>query len=88
MEKKREIGKTLLSTNNNLTRREQCVLVEIAKGYSTKEIAARLFISENTIESHRQNIFAKLKAHNMADMVIKAIVAGYIEAHKIAGKDS
>ena len=74
--------------NNELTHRETKVLVEIAKGYSTKEIASRLFVSENTIETHRQHIFAKLKAHNMADMVIKAIVAGYIEADKIAEKDS
>lgn len=75
----------LLAHNDLLTKREQEVLVAIAKGYSTKEISTRFFISENTVETHRQNIFLKLKAHNMADLVIKAIAAGYINPQEIAG---
>ena len=70
--------------NNILTRREIDVLQEIASGYSTKEIAAHLFISENTVESHRQNLFSKLKAHNMAELIIKAIAAGYIDPKEIS----
>lgn len=69
--------------NNLLTRREQEVLMQIAKGLSTKEMSNALFISENTIETHRQNIFSKLKAHNMAELIIKAIAAGYIDPKSI-----
>ena len=73
----------ILAHNTLLTRREQEVLMQIAKGLSTKEMSATLFISENTIETHRQNIFAKLKAHNMAELIIKAIAAGYIDPKSI-----
>ncbi|MBP3214148.1 MAG: response regulator transcription factor [Bacteroidaceae bacterium] len=66
------------------SRREQEVLREIARGLSTKEIAARLYISENTVETHRQSLFAKLQAHNMADLMVKAIAQGYINPHDIA----
>ncbi len=67
-----------------LTKREQEILAAIAKGYSTKEISTRFYISENTVETHRQNIFSKLKAHNMAELVVKAIAAGYINPQEIA----
>lgn len=70
-------------SHNVLTAREMEVLNEIAKGYPTKSIAARLFISENTVESHRQALFTKLKAHNMADLIVKAIAAGYIDPDEI-----
>lgn len=65
------------------TDRELEVLVHIAKGYSTKEIAVRLFISENTVENHRKSLFRKLKANNMADLIIKSIAAGYINPEEI-----
>ena len=55
----------------------------IAKGYSTKEIAVKLFISENTVENHRKSLFRKLKASNMADLIVKSIAAGYINPDEI-----
>lgn len=73
----------ILTQNTLLTRREQEVLIQIAKGLSTKEMSSALFISENTVETHRQNIFSKLKAHNMAELIIKAIAAGYIDPKSI-----
>lgn len=66
-----------------ISNRELEVLVQIAKGYSTKEIATNLFISENTVENHRKNLFHKLQAHNMADLIIKTIAAGYINPEEI-----
>lgn len=38
---------------------------------------------ENTVETHRQNMFSKLKAHNMADLIVKAISCGYINPKNI-----
>lgn len=70
--------------NQMVTDRELEVLVSIAKGYSTKEIATNLFISENTVENHRKSLFRKLQAHNMADLIIKAIANGYINPEEIA----
>lgn len=63
--------------------RELDVLACIAKGYSTKEIAVKLFISENTVENHRKSLFRKLKASNMADLIVKSIAAGYINPEVI-----
>jgi DNA-binding NarL/FixJ family response regulator len=51
----------------NLTPSEIKILRLISQGLSTKEIAAKLFISERTIEKHRSNMIAKLqlgKKHN------------------------
>ena len=45
---------------HGLSPRELEVLKLVAEGRSNKEIAARLFISENTVARHLQNIFAKL----------------------------
>ena len=66
------------------TQREQQVLEAIAKGYSTKEIGESLYISENTVENHRKSLFRKFQAHNMADLIIKAIAGGYIDPQEIA----
>jgi DNA-binding NarL/FixJ family response regulator len=53
-----------------LTRREKEVLKCIAEGLTAPEIAEKLFVSQLTIESHRRNVMAKLKAKNTA-MLIK-----------------
>jgi len=43
-----------------LTEREHEILVLLANGVANKQMAARLFVSENTIKFHLKNIFAKL----------------------------
>ena len=50
---------------------------------TSKEIAEYLFISENTVEAHRKNLFFKLKARNIADLIVKAISRGYINPSEI-----
>ena len=72
--------------NDVLTRREIEVVRAIADGYSTKEIARQLFISENTVESHRQNIAEKLGSRNVAELIVKAIAAGYISPEMLEKK--
>lgn len=62
--------------------REQEVLYLISAGKTTKEIAAELFVSENTVEAHRKSLFQKLNAINVADLVIKAVEKGYIKTKK------
>ena len=59
-----------------LTPQEQKVLQLIAEGRSTKEIAALLGRSSNTIHVHRNRLMAKLKIHKQADLVRYAVKAG------------
>jgi DNA-binding NarL/FixJ family response regulator len=59
-----------------LTAREHEVLKMIAGGMTTKEIAARLFISIPTVETHRANLMGKTGARNVAGLVRFAIDAG------------
>ncbi len=55
--------KTILST------REVEVLGLVSKGFASKEIADRLFLSVNTVNNHRQNILEKVKASNTSEAV-------------------
>jgi DNA-binding NarL/FixJ family response regulator len=59
--------------NGKLTEREQEVLAEIVKGFTTKQIAEKLFISHRTVETHRVNLMKKLDVHNIAELVKIAI---------------
>lgn len=52
-----------------LTDRELDVLRLIAKEYSNKEIADKLFISERTVETHRKNIFRKTKTSSLVGLI-------------------
>ena len=59
-----------------LTPREREILKLIAEGMTTKEVAARLFISVPTVETHRANLMAKTGARNVAGLVRFAMHAG------------
>ncbi|MDZ7722672.1 MAG: response regulator transcription factor [candidate division KSB1 bacterium] len=61
-----------------LTEREREVLQLIAEGGNTKEIAAKLYVSVKTIETHRQNLMNKLKIYNIPDLVKYAIREGLV----------
>jgi DNA-binding NarL/FixJ family response regulator len=63
-------------TTVRLTAREREVLKNIAAGLTTKEIAARLFISIPTVETHRANLMAKTGGRNVAGLVRFAMDAG------------
>ena len=49
-----------------LTRREREILCHISRGLTNKQISAKLFISESTVKTHRNNIIKKLKIKNSA----------------------
>lgn len=48
-----------------ITRREKEVLSLIAQGYTTLQIADKLFVSGHTVESHRKNLMEKFNAKSM-----------------------
>lgn len=59
--------------------RELEVLYQISQGKTSREIAAAMFVTENTVEAHRKALFTKLGAVNVADLIVKAIEKGYIK---------
>lgn len=61
-----------------LTLREKEILIAIAKGGSSKEIAANLYISKRTVDVHRRNILNKLELRSAADLTRYAIQKGYL----------
>ncbi|MDT6986125.1 response regulator [Streptomyces lusitanus] len=62
-----------------LTRREQEVLVLIAKGLSNAEIAEHLVISLPTVKTHVSRLLSKLNARDRAQLVIVAYESGIAE---------
>lgn len=62
-----------------LSEREKEVIVALVQGMSNKEIAEHLFISVNTVLTHRRNIARKLQIHSPAGLTIYAIVNKLID---------
>ena len=62
---------TMKKTDAKLTTRENEVLSLLAKGLNRDEIAAKLFISPETVKMHVKNIYRKINAKNKVDALIK-----------------
>jgi DNA-binding NarL/FixJ family response regulator len=56
-----------------LTKREKEVLKLIVDGLSNTEIGKQLFISIDTVDTHRKNLYAKLNVKNIAGLIRYAI---------------
>lgn len=52
-----------------LSRREQEIAQLVSEGLTTKQIAERAFISENTVKQHLKRVFAKTDVRNRAELV-------------------
>ena len=61
-----------------ITPREMEMLEALAAGHSNREIAERLFISENTVKTHTSRLFEKLQAQRRTQAVQRAKEAGLI----------
>lgn len=66
-------GKPNLHMKEPLTRREMEILKLICNGFSSKDISEKLFISINTVETHRKRILLKLNAKNSVGIVKYAL---------------
>ena len=72
-----------VDATDTLSDREKEVIVEVVKGLSNKEIAENMFISVNTVMTHRRNISKKLNIHSPAGLTIYAIVNGLVKLEEI-----
>jgi len=55
--------------NHGISNREKEIIKCIGKGYSTREISEKLFISPKTVGTHKQNIIKKLKMKSSAALL-------------------
>jgi DNA-binding NarL/FixJ family response regulator len=62
----------------SLTPRELEVLQLMARGYTNRQIAGRLQISEHTVKFHAGAVLGKLNAHSRAEAVVRSIGLGWI----------
>lgn len=67
----------LLMSAYGLTEREQAITRHVLQGDSTREIAARLVVSEHTVQQHMKAIFEKTGVRSRRDLVGKVFMAHY-----------
>ena len=72
-------AQSLLDGGEELSSREQEILVMVCRGLSNQEIADELFISKRTVDKHRANILEKTGCKNTANLVVYAIKRGLVE---------
>lgn len=66
-----------------ISAREREVLRFAARGLSGKEIAAKLFISERTVQTHLASIYDKLRAKNKTEAMLLAIKYGTVTIEEL-----
>jgi len=64
----------------NITKREKEILSLIVEGYTSQEIAGKLFISPRTVDTHRFNLMQKLDIKNTAGLVRFALKNDLVSA--------
>ena len=62
---------SLLFVAYGLTTREREICGEVMAGHSTSDIAARLFISSNTVQDHLKSVFAKVGVRSRGELVAR-----------------
>lgn len=73
---------TIVSENDSisLTNREHEIMVLIAEGFNSKDIADSIFVSKRTVDFHLANIYDKLQVSNRVQAFRRAILLGLIPA--------
>lgn len=67
----------------SLSNREREVLILTSKGLSSKETAARLFISERTVQTHLASVYDKLGARNKTEAMLLALKYGVMTLEEL-----
>ncbi len=66
-----------------LSPREREVLLCAARGLSIKEVAAQLYISERTVQTHLASVYDKLGAHNKTEAMLLALKHGLMTLEEL-----
>ena len=78
LDRLRHTAATDVPTEPQLSNSQREILRLISQGYSNREIASRIHLSENTVKSHTQEIFRKLQVHNRVEAAIRATKEGWL----------
>lgn len=73
-----DLNSAAASPAGQLTQREREVLILVAEGYTNKNIAEKLFISERTVNCHRTSFMRKLSLRNASEVTLFAIQQGIL----------
>lgn len=78
----------MLSTGSGVnrhifTRRNRAILILIAEGYTNKEIADELYVSEQTVRENQANLMRKVNAPNLSSLIHYALVNGFISVYEV-----
>ena len=68
---------------NGLTRTEQRVAALVAQGRTNKEVAAAMFVTENTVQTHIRHIFQKLGVRSRTELAAKLLSAPAGDRHEV-----
>jgi len=66
-----------------ISAREREVLLLAARGFSSKEVASKLFISERTVQTHLASIYDKLGARNKTESLLLALKYGVVTLEEL-----
>lgn len=69
------------ATKHLPTLRELEVLKLLSRGYSSKDISEKLYISSNTVEYHRKQLLRKTASRNVAHLVYNAFMTGLLNVN-------
>jgi LuxR family transcriptional regulator of spore coat protein len=72
-----EVARRTSSLNEPLTRRERIVLAELTEDVTLEEIAARLFVTRNTVKSQVRSVYRKIGVSTRAQAVAWAELNGF-----------
>jgi DNA-binding NarL/FixJ family response regulator len=77
--REREEQRDAMALLDDLTERERQILQLLAQGKRNDDIAAELFISPQTVQTHVRNILGKLRVHSKLEAVAFAVKHGAIQ---------
>jgi DNA-binding NarL/FixJ family response regulator len=77
--REREVQSQAMVLLNDLTEREREILALLAEGMRNEDIAKKLYISPQTVQTHVRNILGKLRVHSKLEAVAFAVRHGAIQ---------
>mgnify|MGYP006144640973 CR=1 FL=1 len=76
---KKKKNRTSELDSHFITTREREILLLLCQQYKTQEIAEKLFLSDRTVEGHRNNLLSKTNSKNVVGLIVFGLKHGIID---------